>query len=91
LQKIYSNLASRQVGNDLTKYSFIGFKEYYNQSVERFCNILQVDIPKGDKKFKVVGEGKYKPTTDECKIIKDLNKKDYELYDEALRLWKYKK
>lgn len=70
---------------DISRYEFIGIVEDFDKSLERMCDILEVDCPINIISRRV--SRSYKPeqiSNDVRKEIEDMNAKDMELYNEVI-------
>ena len=85
-EKNNQNLMSNYIGDTcLSEYDFVGIQEKYDSEVERFKKVV------GWSKFKKNYQNKTdakpiqltKPESDE---VKSYNSKDYELYNNAIKL-----
>ncbi len=85
--KIYANFMTRQIGN-LNKLAFVGLTEYYDESVKRFADQFGLDLPKNRNKKHREDKVVHTITDEERKVIKELNKDDYELYSRVLGMYK---
>lgn len=80
----YPNYMSYIIDDDLSKIAFVGITERYEESVKKFS---QWSGLKRVRNIPRVWVGKYKPediSEEDRKFIAEINKKDYELYNEAL-------
>lgn len=85
--KRHENYQTFFTGGDLNKFSFVGLQEYFNESIDRFSNLIDktIDLSKYDKKN--ICHIKESVSNEDYKSIVDLNIKDFELYEEALSLY----
>ncbi len=82
--EVYANFMTRQLGPDLSKMAFVGFTEYYNESVSRFNNKFGLNPPENKNKQYRKDTVNHTITGKERKIITELNEDDYKLYQDAL-------
>jgi hypothetical protein len=86
--EIYKNFHKALIGNDLSMYKFIGITDMFNFSVNQFYEIFE--IPE-HKRIKLNGRSKVRQgsvkkrniSEADKKYIINLNKEDYEIYNEV--------
>ena len=84
------NLQTYWTGGDLSKYKFIGITEYFNDDLKRFLRVFGVNNNINYEK-RNVSETIINVSNKERQIIKELNKEDFVLYNEALKIRNEKK
>ena len=85
--KIYPNHMSYVMGDDLTKFKFIGITEKFDESLVKFCKVFNIPWKKRiTKRQRVNINYKGKVSLKDIDYLKGLNEKDYELYNKALKL-----
>jgi len=85
--KIYPNHMSYVIGDDLTKFKFVGITEKFDESLYKFCKLF--DIPwemQETKRHRVNVKTLTKKdlSTKDMDCLISLNEKDYVLYNKAL-------
>lgn len=85
--EIYANFMSKQLGYDLNRLEFVGLTEYYDESIKRFADKFELDLPKGKNKKHREDKIVHTVTDEEAEIIKEINKDDYELYNDVFRMY----
>ncbi len=80
------NIMTKMTGGDLTKFDFIGVTEKYTESIIRFCNFLNIQVPNYIPLNVTINK---KDVNKKTRLrLKRLNQKDFELYEKALELYK---
>lgn len=80
--KIVNNLMFRFLGDDLSKFKFIGLYEEYNLSLKLFKQITKLSIPENFE-YRNKGIGKKEVSNEIQEILTYYNSKDIKLYNEA--------
>lgn len=80
--EIFPNQMSYFLDIDLTKFKFIGIAEYYNESLDLFGKIFNVDIVAGKR---LNAGTRHTISEDIRKKIANNHKQDFELYNYALK------
>jgi len=82
--KIYANFMTSQLGSNVDSLYFVGFTEYYDESIKVFADKFELELPKNKNKKHRESKSAHIITSEDRKIIKKINKEDYRLYQNAL-------
>lgn len=81
--KIYSNHMSFILNDNIDMIDFIGITEFMQESLKKFSSYFNINVPDKFEK-KRVGKNKEDIDIETRNYIKELNKKDYDLYQKGL-------
>lgn len=87
--EIFPNHMSYVIGDDLTKFEFVGITEKFDESLDRFCKLFNIHWKKRvTQRQRDNTINKQKVSLKDRDYIRSLNEKDYILYNEALKSYK---
>jgi len=87
--RIIPNQMTTYMGNDISKYTFIGVQEFYTDSLKRFQDVFNLSLPTSYPNYNI-GINKQKVSDSDKEIIRSYNKQDYILYNLILEHLNYR-